>query len=790
MNVLLAAVNAKYIHSNLGVYCLKAYAKKSLEASGLMANIEICEYTINNQMEKILGDLYIRKPDIAAFSCYIWNISYVRQITADLKKVLPDVKIWLGGPEVSYDAPKILKEWPQADGVMTGEGEETFTELIAGYQSSCCQTQAEEQWLEKTTGLVFRKKDGSICITPPRPVMDLSKVPFVYQDLAQFENRILYYESSRGCPFSCSYCLSSIDKSVRFRDLELVKEELGFFLEHNVPQVKFVDRTFNCKKSHAMAIWQYILEHDNGITNFHFEIAADLLDEEELELLACMRPGLIQLEIGVQTVNPNTIAEIRRKMDLEEVKRITARIGSGRNIHQHLDLIAGLPFEDLKSFQNSFNQVYRMEPQQLQLGFLKVLKGSYMEQQKDRYGLTFTSEPPYEVLSTRWLSYSDILQLKKIEEMVEIHYNSGQFTTAIRYLEQEFDQPFELYKALADWYEKENTAGISQSRLARFELLFQFGRTYLESAKLEPFRDALTMDLYLRENAKSRPDFARDQSPFKNAVRDFFIREEKERRYLEGYEQYDSRQMAKMAHLEVFDDGSAVLFDYKNRDPLTYNARWIRFDRFAKSRRIDNILQALDREYGTEYRCYLNYETPWQLLIAVIMSAQCTDARVNLVTADLFKKYDTLEKFADANLKELEQDIHSIGFYHMKAKNIISCCKDLVEKYDGRVPESLEELTSLAGVGRKTANVIRGNIYKEPSIVVDTHVKRISRKLGLTKEEDPEKIEYSLMKVLPKDHWILWNIHIITLGRTICTARNPKCSQCFLKDYCPSFGGN
>ncbi len=205
-----------------------------------------------------------------------------------------------------------------------------------------------------------------------------------------------------------------------------------------------------------------------------------------------------------------------------------------------------------------------------------------------------------------------------------------------------------------------------------------------------------------------------------------------------------------------------------------------------QAERVKRILAAMDEAYGTEYRCYLNHETPWQLLIAVIMSAQCTDARVNLVTAELFQKYDTLEKFAAADIKELEQDIHSIGFYHMKAKNIIACCKTLVEQYGGEVPRTIEELTNLAGVGRKTANVIRGNIYHEPSIVVDTHVKRISRKLGLTKEEDPEKIEYALMKVLPEDHWILWNIHVITLGRTICTARNPKCSQCFLRQDCPS----
>lgn len=205
----------------------------------------------------------------------------------------------------------------------------------------------------------------------------------------------------------------------------------------------------------------------------------------------------------------------------------------------------------------------------------------------------------------------------------------------------------------------------------------------------------------------------------------------------------------------------------------------------ARARRVEQILEALDREYGREYRCYLNYETPWQLLIAVMLSAQCTDARVNIVTADLFPKYKTIEAFATADLRELEEDIRSIGFYHSKAKNIISCCQDLLTRFGGQVPRSVEDLTSLAGVGRKTANVIRGNIYHEPSVVVDTHVKRISRKLGLTSEEEPEKIEQDLMKALPEDHWILWNIHIITLGRTICTARRPKCRECFLREYCP-----
>lgn len=575
MKVLLAAINAKYIHSNLGVYCLKAYAEKALREKGLCADIQICEYTINNQTEKILGDLYRRRPDIAAFSCYIWNISYVRQLIKDLKKVLPEVQIWLGGPEVSYNAEGILADLPQAAGVMVGEGEETFGELTAEYL-------AGDGDFSQIRGLIYRDERGITHRTGPRPVMDLNRVPFVYEDLKQFENRILYYESSRGCPFSCSYCLSSIDKTVRFRDLDLVKKELDFFLENRAPQVKFVDRTFNCKKSHSMAIWQHILDHDNGITNFHFEIAADLLGEEELALFARMRPGLIQLEIGVQTVNPAVITEIHRTMDLQKVREITGRINRGHNIHQHLDLIAGLPYEDLTSFRESFNQVYGMEPDQLQLGFLKVLKGSYMEEQKEVYGLQFTGEAPYEVLSTRWLSYDDILQLKKIEEMVEIHYNSGQFRGAVKVLEQEFSQPFDLYLALADWYENQGAADVSQSRLTRFEMLYEFGKAILPAGRLENFRDTLTVDLYLRENAKSRPSFARDLSGFKRAVRDFFIREAAERRYLPGYEAYDSRQLAKMTHIEIAGDGTGILFDYRHRDPLTYNARCVKLEHFAE----------------------------------------------------------------------------------------------------------------------------------------------------------------------------------------------------------------
>ena len=603
MKVLLAAINAKYIHSNLGIYSLKTYGEKMLKEWGLAeeAKVSLAEYTINHQMEQILQDIYKRKPDVIGFSCYIWNISYVKMILADIKKVFPDVKIWAGGPEVSYHAEAFLKEEPAVDIVMMGEGEITFAHFLKAL--------LEGEELKQVPGLMLRNDDGTITDTGFRQVMDMSQIPFPYafMDMKELEHRIIYYESSRGCPFSCAYCLSSIDKKLRFRSLDLVLPELEWFLQAKVPQVKFVDRTFNCKKSHAMAIWQYIRDHDNGITNFHFEIAADLLDKDELDLLSTMRPGLVQLEIGVQSTNEKTLETIRRKTDIEEIRQITATINSWHNIHQHLDLIAGLPWEDIESFKKSFNDVYKMEPEQLQLGFLKILKGSYMEELIPDCDLLYSAAPPYEVLQTKWLSYGDVLELKDIEEMTEVHYNSRQFTCTLKELEKEFYTPYEMFSFMADYYNKNHLSGISHSRIARYEILWKMiqvklgksGRyetheayetheTYESheprgteenpgiSEKLELYRDLLITDLYLRENVKSRPSFARDLSSSKDFVREFFQREEKTPEHLSGYEGYDSRQMAKMAHLEPLRNGTYLLFDYKKRDPLSNNARILR----------------------------------------------------------------------------------------------------------------------------------------------------------------------------------------------------------------------
>lgn len=597
MKILLTAVNAKYIHSNLAIYCLKAYAKEYLRKRGEPGakeqgtdgvKIELAEYTINQQVDDILRDIYKRRPDVLCFSCYIWNIEYVEALVREIGKLRPGMPIWLGGPEVSYDAADVLERLLPVRGVMKGEGEETFAKLCRVYESGLAAGE-EEKNLAEVRGIAYRDKDGRIRENPARRAMDLCRVPFIYGSLpgtsaeegdgedpmSDFRNKIIYYESSRGCPFSCSYCLSSVDKQMRFRDLDLVQKELQFLIDREVPQVKFVDRTFNCRHEHAIAIWRYIAEHDRGITNFHFEVAADLLNEEELGILEGMRPGLVQLEIGVQSTNPDTLRKIRRRMDFGRVRGAVERIRKGKNIHQHLDLIAGLPHEDLKSFARSFDDVYALEPDQLQLGFLKVLKGSYMDEKRQEYGLVCQSRPPYEVLYTRWLSYEEIIRLKGIEEMVEVYYNSGQFKNTLKALEKSHASAFLMYDSMYRFYEKYGYERQQHRRSARYEILLRYIEECADICEeAEYYRELLTYDYYLRENAKSRPHFAGEYKVTKEFLRAFYENEEETHRYLRSYTDYDSSQMRRMTHLEYFTwMGKYILFDYKERDPLSQNAR-------------------------------------------------------------------------------------------------------------------------------------------------------------------------------------------------------------------------
>ena len=582
MRYLLAAINAKYIHSNLGIYSLRRYAMERLglgqkDEQGAAVGMEMVseaaeganrtktvseiqidlgEYTINHQMDQILQDIYRRKPDVVGFSCYIWNIVYVKELIHDLKKVLPQVRIWMGGPEASYDAVHLMDELPEVELIMQGEGEETFTRLV-----EACE-RGTEVCFSEIPGIVLRCSDDTVEVHRPAPLMNLDDIPFSYGDLSGLEHRIIYYESSRGCPFSCSYCLSSIDKKVRFRSLSLVTKELQFFLDRRVPQVKFVDRTFNCKKSHSMAIWQYLLDHDNGITNFHFEISSDLLDDDELALMKQMRPGLIQLEIGVQSTNPRTLEAICRKTDLDGLRAVVAKVHAGKNIHQHLDLIAGLPFEDYESFGRSFNDVYAMRPDQLQLGFLKVLKGSRMHREAEQYGIVRRALPPYEVLCTPWLPFSDVLRLKMVEEMVENYYNSHQFDETLDALVSRFPSPFAFFEQLAEFYEERHAEQRKHSRVQRYELLLAFAQKSFPEEE-QSFRQLLTIDYYLRERAKARPSFAPDQAAYKEQLSEIL------------------RQTGKQNHVEAVPAGDGqvkyLVFDYENREPLTHAARVIEY---------------------------------------------------------------------------------------------------------------------------------------------------------------------------------------------------------------------
>lgn len=604
MKFLLAAIHAKYIHTGLAIYSLRSYVGK-----GMQQYIETAEYTVNQCMEDILADLYRKKPDVIGFSCYIWNFSMVKKLVREFHKLRPEVPVWLGGPEVSYEYEKLFEDFPEVTGIMSGEGEETFQELLQSYveaeKNETKRSGVGKSVMERNLRDLELRLPGTATragFFGARKPLVMDRLPFCYEDLKDAEgelikNKIIYYESSRGCPFRCSYCLSSIEKQVRLRSVELVKQELQYFLDKKVKQVKFIDRTFNCNKEHAIEIWRFLLEHDNGVTNFHFEISAELLTQEELELFSRMRPGLIQLEIGVQTTNRKTLHAIHRPSDLDRLEMTVMSVLGFHNIHQHLDLIAGLPYEDLKSFQKSFNDVYALQPDQLQLGFLKVLKGSEMYDRAEEYGIVYQSEPPYEVLYTKWLSYEDVLELKKVEKMLELFYNSSQFTHTLRVLEKLFESPYAMFLALARFYEEEGFFLNSPARSYRYEAMLKFAESRnigKDGEKL--FRELLTFDLYLREKVKSRPVFAKDIKSRYREISAFYRKQEKEPDLLSEYVEkgYDSRQMMRMTHVDVFcypvwdeswikevnldaivmEKERFVLFDYEKRNPLSYEAKY------------------------------------------------------------------------------------------------------------------------------------------------------------------------------------------------------------------------
>ncbi|MCL2253622.1 MAG: B12-binding domain-containing radical SAM protein, partial [Lachnospiraceae bacterium] len=494
MRFLLVAINAKYIHTNAAVYGIKSYIDENtaLLHDGTGGRIDIAEFTINNDAIEILADIYQRKPDIIAFSCYIWNWETIRRLLIEIPKIMPSAPIFLGGPEVSYNGEEVLKRFPAVTAIVIGEGEQTCLDLFI-LCSKSIETDAIKLGLARIDGIVYRSLNNQINKTSARELLDLNILSFPYSELSgeNLSDRIIYYESSRGCPFRCSYCLSGTSGIVRFKATKKIEEELSVILAHEVAQIKFVDRTFNINQEHSLAIWRFIRDHDNGITNFHFEIAADLLTDEAIEILKSFRPGLVQLEIGVQSTHAKTLECIKRRMDFAKVKKVVKALRVNRNVHLHLDLIAGLPYEDYETFSNSFSEVYALKAEKLQLGFLKVLPGTQIRQDAKEFGIVYEEAPPYQVLCTKWIDFSFMRRLHRIEDVLGIFYNTNQFTNTIAVLGRAFDNAFQMYEKLADFFNEKDYFRKTPARVFRYQALLDFAHVY-DAKNITCYQELLT----------------------------------------------------------------------------------------------------------------------------------------------------------------------------------------------------------------------------------------------------------------------------------------------------------
>lgn len=489
MRTLLVGINAKFIHSNLALYSLKSYCNDR-------EKISIKEFTINNNVNDILKNIYEENPDLIGFSSYIWNIDLILELSSAIKKILPLTKVLLGGPEVSYNL-EYIKEKEYIDFIITGEGEESFKKLISG-----------EIELESICNLIY-KKSGKIVINKKCNNIDLNRIPFPYSELdidIDIENKIVYYESTRGCPFSCNFCLSSIDEKVRALNIDRIYEDLKFFLNKKVGQVKFVDRTFNFNSSYAIKIWKCIIENDNGYTNFHFEMAADLINLEMLKVLKEARKGLFQFEIGIQSVNVETLQEINRtnknNIIFQRVKEVTEL----KNIHQHLDLIVGLPKENYVSFKKSFNKVYNLEPQKLQIGFLKLLHGTILRNKAETLGLIYNEKAPYEILKTNELSYGEVIKLKGIDKIIDLFYNKERFKNSFKYVISLYETPFDFYESFYFYLQNRNLQEIKHKKNELYTIFynFAFSNDIIEKVVLI---DLFKLDMLINDNLKMIPKY-------------------------------------------------------------------------------------------------------------------------------------------------------------------------------------------------------------------------------------------------------------------------------------------
>ncbi|MTI68968.1 MAG: DUF4080 domain-containing protein [Firmicutes bacterium] len=572
MKVLLNTLNSKFIHSSLSIRYIKEYCNE------LDINVEVNEYTINQNADFIAGEIFKKDPKVVAFSCYIWNIEKTLYIAKLLKKVKCNIKIVLGGPEVSFNSENILKENPYIDIIVHGEGEKTFKELLWTYKNN--------KQIKDIDGIVYREKNKIIKNSPRELIDNLDSIPSPFNgDLKEYKNKIVYYESSRGCPFNCKFCLSSTIKGVRFFSIDRVKDDLKKLIDAGVKQVKFVDRTFNTNKEFALDIMKFVISKNPKNINFHFEVTAHLIDEEMLDFLKNVPEGLFQFEVGVQTTNEKTIKSIGRTTDFKKLSSVVKRIKGFKNIHQHLDLIAGLPFEDYESFKKSFNDVYNLSPDKLQLGFLKLLKGSELRKREEEYGFEYINNPPYEVIENDFIEYKEILKLKTIEDLVEKYANEISFENTVKFIINNFyNTPFEFYSDFARFWEKNNYHLISHSKKKLYKIIYKFYKEEI-GKYIDVFNEVIKYDYLYDNRTNVLPDYITcyDTEYIKQARHNFLQNEKYLNKYLNKFKNKPAKKIINKVHFESFTiniisfiknalyidklkkEDTIVLFDYSNK---------------------------------------------------------------------------------------------------------------------------------------------------------------------------------------------------------------------------------
>ncbi|MDX5607264.1 B12-binding domain-containing radical SAM protein [Clostridioides difficile] len=542
MKILLTTLNSKFIHTNLAIRYLKEFVRDLIEVS-------MKEYTINNDLDYILKDIDKNEYDIILFSTYIWNVGDIVKLCDNLKKIRPNTKIALGGPEVSYDSYEAMKKYDFVDYILYGEGELIFRDLVLHLQG--------KMEINDVNGLVYRQGNEIIVNKPMELLQNLDEIPSPYENLnpKEYENRIVYYESSRGCPFNCQYCLSSTIPGLRYFSLDRIKSDLKALIDARVSQIKFIDRTFNANRKVAMEIMDFLMKNDNGYTTYHFEVTAYLIDDKMLEFLADCKEGLFQFEIGVQSTNEKTLDAVGRRDDFKKLSHVVQTVASYRNIHQHLDLIAGLPYEDYKSFENSFNDVFNLGIEHLQLGFLKMIKGTGMRKVADEHGFKYKDYAPYEFLYNNYISYEETLKLKDIEDILERYYNSKNFVLSMRYIIGRFykQSPFKFFEVFAKYFDENGYFDLAQGKNQLYKILMDF---YNEKINIDNdvFNDILKYDYISLGKTSNMPQFFNklDMDDFKNRCHVFLQDNDNLSTYLPSFVDKPAKHIIKYVHFEPF----------------------------------------------------------------------------------------------------------------------------------------------------------------------------------------------------------------------------------------------